>query len=606
LVADKQGIHYDSTRPSGLETLLNSREDVLAGIGADVEMARERLLRLRLSKYNEAPDLDESMLRAGDVQRVLLVDQTFGDLSVKLGAADAVTFAAMLDAARAENPEATIYIKTHPEVSAGRKRGYLTAVQDDARTVVLRQGINPLSLIERMDLVYVVTSTMGFEALLAGKPVTVFGMPWYAGWGATDDRQRCARRTRSRTVDELFAAAYFHYSRYLDPTTRERGTIFDVIDWLARQRSMASRFDALGGAGRMLCVGFRRWKAANVRPMLSLLPHRVHFCRDVDAADKLVPGPADCLVHWGRTGPSGVDALGARTGARVLRMEDGLVRSVGLGADLIAPLSLVLDDRGIYFDPGRPSGLEDLLNTARFTAEDLVRAQAVRQLMVAQGITKYNTESRRPAQWAGQGAGRMVVLVPGQVEDDASIRFGCDDVNTNLDLLQAVREAHPHSFIVYKPHPDVQARNRIGAVALAAARRFADHVETKLSVVSCIEACDAVHTMTSLTGFDALLRGKRVVVYGRPFYAGWGLTEDRLRMPRRERSLIIDELVAGALLHYPLYWDWELKGYTTCEAVLHRIIATRARLEVRGGHLKVGHLRRQWRKLNVLLRNWRG
>jgi capsular polysaccharide export protein len=81
-----------------------------------------------------------------------------------------------------------------------------TAWWTTARTVVLRQAINPLSLIEQMDRVYVVTSIMGFEALLAGKPVAVFGMPWYAGWGATDDRQTCARRTCQRAVDELFAA----------------------------------------------------------------------------------------------------------------------------------------------------------------------------------------------------------------------------------------------------------------------------------------------------------------------------------------------------------------------------------------------------------------
>jgi capsular polysaccharide export protein len=117
------------------------------------------------------------------------------------------------------------------------------SVVDGQHTVVLRQAINPLSLIEQMDRVYVVTSTMGFEALLAGKPVSVFGMPWYAGWGATDDRQTCPRRLphagRPRSVDELFAAAYFHYTRYLNPVTHQRGTIFDVIDWLVRQRSAA-------------------------------------------------------------------------------------------------------------------------------------------------------------------------------------------------------------------------------------------------------------------------------------------------------------------------------------------------------------------------------
>jgi capsular polysaccharide export protein len=254
LVVDKLGIYYDSTCASALEALLASDADVLEGIATDVARARALVLAHRLSKYNHAADweLDELAGRgvdaeAGVVKAVLVIDQTAGDMSVSLGGASADTFAAMLAAARTENPQATVYVKTHPEVTAGRKGGYLTQVQDSVvdgqHTVVLRQAINPLSLIEQMDRVYVVTSTMGFEALLAGKPVSVFGLPWYAGWGATDDRQTCPRRLphagRPRSVDELFAAAYFHYTRYLNPVTHQRGTIFDVIDWLVMQRRAA-------------------------------------------------------------------------------------------------------------------------------------------------------------------------------------------------------------------------------------------------------------------------------------------------------------------------------------------------------------------------------
>ena len=60
--------------------------------------------------------------------------------------------------------------------------------------------------------------------------------------------------------------------------------------------------------------------------------------------------------------------------------------------------------------------------------------------------------------------------------------------------------------------------------------------------------------MTSLAGFEALLRGLRVVVYGRPFYAGWGLTTD-LPPFDRGRRLSLDQLVAGALILYPRYLD---------------------------------------------------
>lgn len=601
VVLDQLGVYYDASAPSALERLLESDADVLQPAREEVLRARTDLAGSRLSKYNHAPALHPERLRATDTRRVLVIDQTAGDLSVSLGGASAESFTAMLAAARAENPDATIYVKTHPEVSAGRKGGYLVDVQEDERTVALREAIDPLSLIEHMDHVYVVTSTMGFEALLAGKPVTCFGMPWYAGWGATDDRVSCTRRTRKRSVDELFAAAYLQYSRYLNPVTHQRGTIFDVIDWLTRQKAMAARY-----SGRMICVGFRRWKAANIEPMLSLFPGRVKFVRDAAAAAALEPAGADCLIHWGREAPAGLSELAQRCGVRMLRMEDGFVRSVGLGSDLIRPLSLVLDERGIYFDPGQESDLEHLLNTRAFDDTDRARARAVRAFIVEHGITKYNIEPRARAEWPH--GGRTVVLVPGQVEDDASIRFGCEGVRTNLELLRAARAAHPDAFIVYKPHPDVMSGNRKGSVALQAAAGVADHIETKLSVVSCIDACDVVHTMTSLTGFDALLRGKRVVVYGRPFYAGWGLTEDVLPVPRRQRRLTLDELVAGALLHYPFYWDWDLKGYTTCEAVLHRIVETRDALEASGGlaKLRVGYVRRQLRKARVLARAWLG
>jgi len=609
LVADERGIYYDSTCASALEDLLNSPDDLLAGLADDVARARTLVVHThRLSKYNHAPLLAPDVLAPGSQRRVLVIDQTVGDMSVVLGAATAATFFAMLAAARADHPGAMIYVKSHPEVSAGSKRGYLSAVADDAGTRVLRQPVNPLSLIEQVDAVYVVTSGMGFEAVLAGKPVTVFGMPWYAGWGLTHDRQQLARRMRQRSADELFAAAYFHYPRYLNPQTREPGSIFHVVDWLARQRQFKDLYP-----GRMIGIGFRRWKAANLRPMLSLDPHLVQFVADATAAAALAPGRDDCLLFWGAVAPPGVAELAQRSGARLVRMEDGFVRSVGLGSDLIRPLSLVLDDGGIYFDARQASGLERLLATADFSATELARAAWVRAFMVEHGITKYNLERRAAARWPS--AGKTVVLVPGQVEDDASIRFGCVQVRTNLALLQAARAAQPDAYVVYKPHPDVSSGNRAGRLAHAEALRYADLVETDLSVVSCIDACDVVYTMTSLAGFDALLRGKHVVVHGQPFYAGWGLTHDVASavetpgadaLARRTRRLTLDQLVAGVLLRYPLYWDWELKGYTTCEAVLQRLVEQRDALEAHGGleKLRLGMLRRQWRKLGILGKTW--
>lgn len=590
LVVDTEGIYYAADRPSTLESLLASDTDVLSGDGACYAEARQLIVSEALSKYNLAPDINpDSALREGG--RILVVDQTVGDASVQYGLASGASFHAMLEAARRENPDATIYIKTHPEVSIKAKRGYLSDVKLDARTVMLRDPINPASILRHMDRVYVVTSHMGFEALLHGVPVTCIGMPWYAGWGSTDDRQHCPRRTRQRSVDELFAAAYLHYTRYLNPGTYDRGTIFDVIRWLSVQRSIHDNCP-----GRTIAIGYRRWKAENVKPFLG---KRVHFVPHAAAAEKLSVGSNDRLVSWGAEPSQAIRSLAQRSGAELAHMEDGFIRSVGLGSDFVPPHSLVIDKRGLYFDARQPNDLEWILNNRHFTDEDHRRAQIVRDLIVQNKLTKYNTEPTKVPLW--RQTTRPVILVPGQVEDDASIKYGAGEIRDNLALLRAARQARPDSFIVYKPHPDVLVRNRSGQIHRHDAMQYADTIETEVSIVSCIDTCDELHTMTSQSGFDALIRDKAVVVYGRPFYAGWGLTQDQIPVPRRDRSISLDDLIAGALLHYPVYWDWQLNGYTTCEAAIRQIINIRDNLAASSGlsSVRKTYLQRQLYKLRL-------
>lgn len=591
IVVDSEGIYYAADRPSSLETLIGSNQDLLSGAGASYAQARQLIVGKGLSKYNLAADLSPDVF-VGDGPRVLVVDQTVGDASVEHGLANRESFSAMLTAARAENPGATIYIKTHPEVSRGAKRGYLSAVPGDSRTVLLREPASPASVLRHMDRVYVVTSHMGFEALLHGVPITCFGMPWYAGWGCSDDRVRCARRTRARSVDELFSAAYLHYTRYLNPETHERGTIFDVIAWLTLQRQIRQ-----SNRGRTIAIGYKRWKAENIKPFLGNPNQPVQFLTHPQVAEKLQLTACDRLVVWGARSTDRLQLLAERTGASLCRMEDGFIRSVGLGSDFVPPRSLVLDEHGLYFDARQPSALEMILNSRHFTDKDRERAIIVRQLIVENRLTKYNIEPNAVPAWSSNG--RKIVLVPGQVEDDASLEFGCGKIRDNLSLLKAVRKACPDAFIVYKPHPDVMAGNRAGRIHRNEAKRYADAIEIDVSIVSCIEASDELHTMTSLSGFDALLRKKHVVTYGLPFYAGWGLTHDRVHTPRRNRKLTLDELVAGAMLHYPTYWDWTLNGYTSCEAVIRQIIKERDSNEYNAKSIRKTYLQRQLYKLKL-------
>ncbi|MCL2102618.1 MAG: hypothetical protein FWH25_01115, partial [Syntrophorhabdaceae bacterium] len=155
-------------------------------------------------------------------------------------------------------------------------------------------------------------------------------------------------------------------------------------------------------------------------------------------------------------------------------------------------------------------------------------------------------------------------LVPGQVEGDASVRLGGGDISSNIALLREVRAARPDAFILYKEHPDVSCGGRNGKVPEAKLLSLADAVVRNVSMHALITLCHEVHTLTSLAGFEALLRGKPVWTYGAPFYAGWGLTSDRESFERRKPLPSVEHLLAGALLEYPSYYDWNSKNFVDC------------------------------------------
>jgi capsular polysaccharide export protein len=292
--------------------------------------------------------------------------------------------------------------------------------------------------------------------------------------------------------------------------------------------------------------------------------HDLRFVR----SGRALPAGARLLLWGSQAAPAGAPA-----DLRIVRVEDGFLRSVGLGADLVRPLSWVLDKQGIYYDATRPSALESLLQQGGFDAAELARAGELRARIVQSGLTKYNLPS---APWV-RPKGRQVVLVAGQVETDASIALGTVDIRTNLALLQAVRAARPQAWLVYKPHPDVVAGLRGQGQEESQAGLHCDEVLLQAGMHALLEQVDEVHVLTSLTGFEALLRGKPVSCWGQPFYAGWGLTADRHPHPRRTRQVALDELVAAALLRYPVYLARSSGQRCTPEQALEELLQWRAR-----------------------------
>jgi capsular polysaccharide export protein len=302
-----------------------------------------------------------------------------------------------------------------------------------------------------------------------------------------------------------------------------------------------------------VCLGIHRYKRDRVRALFAASDPPPVFRGRVGAAIAEARRRNAALVAWSASAPADLRAKAAAAGVDLLWLEDGFIRSVGLGAAFRPGASFTLDTRGPHYDPARESDLERLLNETAFPPPLLARAAALRATIVARGVTKYNLAGDAPVIVAPPGVRK--ILVPGQVEDDASVRHGGGPIRTNLDLLRRVREDQTDAFLIYKPHPDIEAGFRRGRIPAARLRGLADLVLTRAPVSALFAQVDAVHTLTSLTGFEALLRGLPVTCWGTPFYAGWGLAEDRAAPPRPRRRLTLDELVAGALILYARYLD---------------------------------------------------
>jgi capsular polysaccharide export protein len=309
-------------------------------------------------------------------------------------------------------------------------------------------------------------------------------------------------------------------------------------------------WSALIAANRTVGVacGMAWWKRTRIAQFLwSDRVTPLHFADDTDAA---IAHEGQITVWPSRMPPGLADAAGDR----LVRIEDGFIRSIGLGAALHPPLSIVVDDTGIYYDPTRPSALEIILETTRFSAALLGRAERLQDRIVTGGISKYGATATLGNQRTTNA--QRTILVAGQVEDDASVRLGGAGVAGNLDLLIRARAAEPDAHILFKPHPDVDAGYREGRVPDAALLAHADVIVRNEAMPSLLARVDGVHVLTSLTGFEALLRGVDVTAHGHPFYAGWGLTRDLAApLPRRTRRLTLAELIAGTLILYPRYID---------------------------------------------------
>lgn len=253
----------------------------------------------------------------------------------------------------------------------------------------------------------------------------------------------------------------------------------------------------------------------------------------------------------------------------LIQLEDGFLRSSGRGAHLQLPLSLAVDSVGIYFDATCPSALEKILQNHKFNPDECTRAHRLRTKILNASLSKYNLQG---PSWERPQHKSPVVLVIGQVEQDASIRYGALGIRTNLELAEAARRLEPEAYMIYKPHPFVANGRRPPGKGEGLIENVVDAVLPHVAITTLLDQVDRVHVLTSGTGFEALLRQVPVVCHGLPFYAGWGLTQDLLFCERRQRILTLDELVFGVLMAYPSYVSQRCGWFITPEQAVEQLI----------------------------------
>lgn len=542
LLIDAQGAYFDSRQPSELETLLATHPFDEGSLIQRAHDAAEAIRRAHLTKYAAV----STTLEPPDPGYVLVIDQTKDDASIALGGVNEASFREMLGTAQIEHPNTPILIKSHPETQQGFRAGHYGAELAEGRVFFEHRPISPWLLLEGAVAVYTVSSQMGFEAIYAGHKPVVFGQPFYAGWGLTDDRLPIDRRTRTLTRAQLFAGAMLLYPTWYDPFWDRLCPVEEVIAGLAAE-ARAWREDAQG----YTAGGMRLWKR----------PHLQRFYGQHKRLKFTDTPKSEAMLHliWGAKEP--------RIASDVFRVEDGFLRSKGLGAELVPPLSLVRDVTGIYYDPRSPSDLEKLIQESiTLSPAQIARTERLIERINEAGLNKYNLGG---ADVPTLPADREIVLVPGQVADDASVTLGCGEINTNEGLLRRARVAHPDAYLIYKPHPDVLAGLRDGDVVADEA----DLILTDVDIAALLPRISRVVTLTSLVGFEALLRGVPVTTLGAPFYAGWGLTRDLGPIPKR-RNLrpSLPQLAHATLIDYPRYLDPVTKMPCPPEVIVERLI----------------------------------
>ena len=557
---DNKGIYYNFESKSDLFEILKN------DISEENYLRAKNIIKLwkkcSISKYNFP-----SFLEPPSIPYILLIDQVFGDLSIKYGGANEDSFRKMFDFSVKNWPNHKILIKVHPDVINYKKRGFLDKSYYLRKNVEVLGDIGQINkLVEFSTAVCVVTSQVGFEALIYGKEVHVFGNPFYSSLGLTIDHKASKDSNKSIKIslEQLVFALLVKYQIFLDPRNKKICEVEEIMQYIKRKRE-AFTFFPKNTEG----LNLTPWKARQInRFFYNATGKKVK-------SFKRYSGNMQNIMVWGKKTKS--DNYISKVN-NFISVEDGFVRSAGLGADLYPPLSLLFDKKGIHYDASKESDLEYLLQNTGVNDNEIIRARKIINLIIKLNISKYNLKLNKEIDLPKNIDKKKIIGVLGQVETDNSIIYGVPEntiQKTNFALVEQVRKDYPDAYIIYKPHPDTESGLRAKGSKEESIIINADLIAADISLIELFRKVGRIAVFTSLGGFEALIRGMPVTTYVLPFYAGWGLTEDKLYdniwAKRRTKILTIEELTFIALVKYPFYSSVKFNCLTELENIIDEI-----------------------------------
>ncbi|MBK1974083.1 capsular polysaccharide biosynthesis protein, partial [Campylobacter sp. TTU-622] len=167
--------------------------------------------------------------------------------------------------------------------------------------------------------------------------------------------------------------------------------------------------------------------------------------------------------------------------------------------------------------------------------------------------TKYNNTLDIPDNFFKKYEKRILVIT--QVNQDASLKYGQALRFSTNEIIQDAINENKDAKIYIKIHPDVLSGKRKSDFDLNLLPENCELISENYNPIALLKYFSKVYTKTSTMGFEALMVGCKCVCYGLPFYAGWGLTIDKLVCQRRKTKRSLEEVFAASYMLYARYFN---------------------------------------------------